>query len=227
MCFSASASITAGVLLTFIGTETVKKVHKPAQIIFASIPLFFALQQFAEGVIWLFMRRPGYEGLLMVVTYIFVFMAQILWPVIIPLSVLLIEENRIKKIILASLLAAGTAIGLYNLYLLVVHKIHAEIGGMHITYQSNFDDNFGKLALACYLLVTVVPLFVSSIKRMYILGMIMALSFAVSAVFYMQCLTSVWCFFAAVISFVIYYIVRRAHNQFHFDSVHGQARQAD
>jgi hypothetical protein len=224
MCFSASASITAGVLLTFIGTETVRKVHKPAQIIFASIPLFFALQQFAEGVIWLFMGRTGYESLLAVVTYIFVFMAQVLWPVMIPLSVLLIEENRIKKRILAALFAAGSAIGLYNLYLLAAHGIHAGISGMHITYQSNFDDNFSKLALACYLLVTVAPLFVSGIKRMYILGIIMALSFAVSAVFYMQCLTSVWCFFAAVISFVVYYIIRRAHNQFYFDSVQGQAR---
>jgi hypothetical protein len=43
---------------------------------------------------------------------------------------------------------------------------------------------------------------------MYVLGIIMGLSFMVSAVFYMKCLTSVWCFFAAVISFVIYFIVR-------------------
>jgi hypothetical protein len=217
MCFSASASLTAGVLLTFVGVETIKKVHKPEQIIFASLPVFFALQQFSEGILWMTMGHAGYGTLQTVVTYIFVAMAQILWPVMIPVSVLLIEENKIRKRGLAALMVLGSAIGLYNLYLLIAHRVHAEISGMHLIYQSNFDDNFGKAALACYLAVTIVPLFVSSIKRMYILGIIMAASFLVSAFFYMQCLTSVWCFFAAIISFVVYYIVRDAHKKFHFE----------
>jgi len=57
MCFSAGASFTAGTLLTFAGTETLRKVHKPSQIVFASIPLFFAFQQFAEGVLWLVVAK--------------------------------------------------------------------------------------------------------------------------------------------------------------------------
>jgi hypothetical protein len=80
MCFSAGASFTAGVLLTFVGTETIKKVHKPSQIVFACIPAFFALQQFSEGALWLTMNHAGYVALQTVVTYIFIVMAQIVWP---------------------------------------------------------------------------------------------------------------------------------------------------
>ena len=42
MCFSAGASFTAGVLLTVVGTETLRKVHKPSQIALAGIPVFCA-----------------------------------------------------------------------------------------------------------------------------------------------------------------------------------------
>jgi hypothetical protein len=63
MCFSAGASFTAGVLLTFVGSETLRKVHKPSQLALASIPVFFAAQQFTEGVLWSTLaaraRRPA------------------------------------------------------------------------------------------------------------------------------------------------------------------------
>jgi hypothetical protein len=40
MCFSAEASFAGGVVIAAIGVATVTKVHKPSQLIFASIPLF-------------------------------------------------------------------------------------------------------------------------------------------------------------------------------------------
>jgi len=214
MCFSASASFTSGVLLTFIGTETLRKVHKSSQIVFAGIAIFFASQQFAEGVVWTAMAHPGYDGVQKTAAYIFVIMAQVIWPLLIPLSVLLMEDNRIRKRILFALLGAGSAVALYYLYRLVFYNIHAKISGRHIAYQSAVQDSFAKIALILYLAATIGPLFVSSIKRMYILGIIMAISFMVSAVFYTRCLTSVWCFFAAVMSFAIFYIIRDAHKKF-------------
>lgn len=221
MCFSAGASFTAGVLLTFVGVETLKKVHKPSQVVFASISIFFALQQFTEGVLWTAMAHTGYTGAQTIATYIFIIMAQVIWPMLIPLSVLLMEENKTRKRILFALLAAGSAVALYYLYRLVFYNIHAEISGRHITYLSAFHDPFGRAAIIFYLAAAIVLLFVSSIKRTYALGIIMGLSFIVSAVFYTQCLTSVWCFFAAVISFVIFYIIRDAHKKFH---LHGTGK---
>jgi hypothetical protein len=214
MCFSAGASITAGVLLTFVGVETLRKVHKPAQLAFAVIPVFFAFQQFAEGALWLAMTHTGYGAVQIAATYIFLLLAQVIWPAMIPLSVLLIEINKTRRRILAGLLTLGSAIGLYNLYRMIFFGVHAEIRGLHLTYESSVHDTFGIAALALYLAVTIAPIFVSSIKRMYILGIIMFLSFVVSFVFYTQCLTSVWCFFAAVISFVIFYIIRDEHKKF-------------
>jgi hypothetical protein len=37
----------------------------------------------------------------------------------------------------------------------------------------------------------------------------------VSVIFFTECLISIWCFFAAVVSFVIYYTIRESHRKFH------------
>jgi len=216
MCFSAGASFTAGVLLTFVGSETLRKVHKPSQLALASIPIFFAGQQFTEGALWLTIGQAKHAGLETLFTYLFLVMAQMVWPVLVPLSVLLLERNKTRRTILSVLLTAGVAIGLYYGYRLIAYSVHAEILGKHVVYQDTFSNSSGLVTIVLYLFATVAPLFVSSTKRVYALGIIMSLSFIVSALFYIRCLTSVWCFFAAVISFGVFYLVRDAHKKFHF-----------
>jgi len=107
----------------------------------------------------------------------------------------------------AFLLLAG-GIALFYLRHIMTYDLHAEISGRHIIYKSAVLHPFGKIPTLIYLVPTLVPFFVSSLKRAYIMGIIMFLSFVVSAVAYREYLTSVWCFFAAVMSFVIYYIIR-------------------
>ena len=215
MCFSAGASMTAGVLLTFAGTETLRKVHKPSQIVFASIPLFFAFQQFSEGVVWLTIPNKGYAGLQTLATYLFLVMAQLIWPILVPLSVLLMETNKKRKKVLWSLLAVGVALSFYYLYSLIVYRAHAEISYMHINYKSNFKSSFASVPTALYLIATLAPVFVSSVKRAYMLGVIIGLSAMVSVIFFTECLISIWCFFAAVVSFVVYYTIRESHKKQH------------
>jgi hypothetical protein len=94
--------------------------------------------------------------------------------------------------------------------------MHAEIVSRHVVYQDTAANSLGLVTIVLYLFATVVALFVSSTKRVYVLGVIMGLSFIVSALFYIRCLTSVWCFFAAVMSFWVFYIVHDEHKKFHF-----------
>jgi len=215
MCFSAGASFTAGVLLTVVGSETVRKVHKPSQIALASIPVFFAAQQFAEGALWLTIGQAGHAGAEKLFTYLFLVMAQIVWPILVPLSALLLERNKTRRRVLQALLIVGVAIGLYYAYRLIAHPMRAEILGRHVVYQDTASNTLGLITIVLYLFATVAALVVSSTQRVYVLGIFMGLSFIVSALFYIRCLTSVWCFFAAVMSFWVFYIVRDEHKKFH------------
>ncbi len=219
MCFSAGASFAGGVIISAIGIATIKKVHKPSQLIFASIPLFFGFQQFAEGLVWLTIPDPDEANVLKIATYVFLVMADFLWPMMIPLAVLFMEENKKKVKILRILFVAGLSLSLYYAFCLVSFNVYPQISGYHILYKTDFPKSLSMFAFAIYLIVTITPLFVSSIKRTHLLGVLMFLSCLVTAIFFRQYLTSVWCFFAALISGVIYWILLDAKKVFNFNKL--------
>src|SRR5476649_1319487 len=97
MCFSASASFGAGAVLLVMGITSLKKSSKPSQILFASIPLFFALQQITEGFLWLSLLHPLYASCRWPATYLFLLFAQIIWPIWVPLSIRLLEKKPNRK----------------------------------------------------------------------------------------------------------------------------------
>ena len=86
------------------------------------------------------------------------------------------------------------------------------INGFHIQYVDDFPAGFVRLAFIFYLAATVLPLFVSSIRRMWVFGALISASCAVTALIYSQYLTSVWCFFAALISVSVYLILAESRR---------------
>jgi hypothetical protein len=83
MCFSATASFSAGAVLLGPGTLTLRSAmakHQRRALPFAAIPLLFAIQQPIEGVIWLTFI---YEAALLnsVMTHVYSFFTHVLWPV--------------------------------------------------------------------------------------------------------------------------------------------------
>ncbi len=208
MCFSPEASFAGGVIISAIGVVAVTKVHKPSQIIFASIPLFFGVQQIAEGFLWLAILNPEYLFLKKFATYFFLTMADFLWPTMIPLAILFMEENKKKRKILWALLSMGMLLSCYYLFCLISFDVTPHISGFHIRYDNSFPRPLGYFAFAVYLIVTITPLFMSSIKRTKVLGALMFLSCLITGIFFTQYLLSVWCFFAALISGVILWILR-------------------
>ena len=81
MCFSAGASFGAGAILSVVGVASIRKAQSPSKILFASIPLLFAMQQITEGFLWLSVTDPTYASLEQVTTFGFLFFAQVAWPI--------------------------------------------------------------------------------------------------------------------------------------------------
>ncbi|HZY24988.1 MAG TPA: DUF6629 family protein [Bacteroidales bacterium] len=214
MCFSPEASFAGGVIISAIGVVTLRKIHRPSQILFACIPIFFGFQQFAEGFVWLTLPMPDHTLFLKIFVYIFLITAQIIWPVLIPLSVLMMEKSNKKKEILKLLLIAGIGLSMYYGYCLLNYHINPRIEGFHIKYYNDFPISLSMIATIIYLIVTIPPLFISSLKRTHLLGILMTLSCIITVIFFKQYLTSVWCFFAALISGVIYWILHDLQKEF-------------
>jgi hypothetical protein len=214
MCFSPEASFAGGVIISAIGVVTLKKIHRPSQILFACIPLFFGFQQFAEGLVWLTLPSPEWIAIEKIAVYVFLITALVIWPILIPLSVLFMEKSKKKKELLTLFLFTGIALAMYYGFCLINFHVNPRIVGFHIKYYNDFPESLGMIATIVYLIATIPPLFISSIKRTHLLGVLMTFSCILTVIFFKQYLTSVWCFFAALISGVIYWILSDLQKEF-------------
>jgi hypothetical protein len=208
MCFSAEASFAGGVIISSIGVAAVRSVRTSSQIAFAGIPLLFGIQQIAEGALWVSLPHPEYGAVQKIATSVFLLMARVVWPMIIPLSLVLMEENIKKKKVLLMLLGMGVSVSLYYSYCLLFLNVAPQIAGHHIRYVSDFPEELAVPVFVVYFIASITPFFISSVQRMRLMGVLMFFSCLVTAIFFIDYLTSVWCFFAAIISVVIYWMLR-------------------
>jgi hypothetical protein len=190
-----------------IGVITVRKNSDPSRRLFAAIPLVFGVQQISEGFIWVALQSAGHDMMLTIASYMFLLAALVLWPFYLPLSVMLMEKEKSLKRLLIPFLVVGITVSVYYGIRLIVNEIDPVISSHHIKYTGNFPQRRALLAFAGYAAATLIPLFISSARRMWLLGLLMASSCLVTGILYKEYLTSVWCFFAALISIVIYFII--------------------
>ena len=210
MCFSAPASFIAGGVLSAVGVLTLKKTERNAEIPFAAIPLLFGIQQIMEGVIWLTFQSHAPE-LNIVMTYIYSLFSHVLWPIFVPFSIVLLETVPWRKKVLWAFWIAGTAVSFYLLYFLIKFPITSEVVGDHIVY---FSPHFYLYAvMGFYVAATCISSMFSSHRLINIFGILALLSFTGVYFFYTSALVSVWCFFAAILSLVIYLCFRSLHKK--------------
>jgi len=208
MCFSATASFTAGAFLVGVGTLTLKSVSRPRDLPFAAIPLLFAIQQLSEGVIWLTFH---YEAPVLntIMTHVYSFFSHVLWPVYVPVAVLLLEPSGWRRRALLVFVVAGVAVGGYLLYVMFAYPVFSRPIGQHIEYVS--PHFFAAATMTLYLLSITFGLLLSTHRMVKAFGALALLSFAVAYYFYATWFISVWCFFAALLSVVVYlhFVLRR------------------
>lgn len=207
MCFSVTASFAAGVALSTIGVTTIKKAKKTSELPFAAIPILFGVQQFVEGAVWLSFQYSA-QIFNQIATYAYLGFAYVLWPIFVPLAVGLLETDTHRKKILYVFQFAGIAIGLYLFYFIVSNPIVSQIVNKSIVYS--MPSQYGVYLVLVYLLATCVSPLFSSHRIINILGVLITVSFAITYYFYTAAYVSVWCFFSAILSFVVYlYFTKR------------------
>ena len=200
MCFSATASFTAGIGLLAIGAVTASRVRRRVEMPFALIPGLFGVQQVIEGGLWLTLPDHAAVGNT-VLTHLFSFFSHVLWPIYVPIAVLLLEPEAWRRRVLMVIAVAGAAVGLYLFYFLVTEPIVSKVVGRHISYQS---PHFYLVAvMVLYVLATCISSFVSSCKTIRWFGAATFVALLAAYAFFAFWFISVWCFFAAILSVIV------------------------
>jgi hypothetical protein len=197
---------------------------------FAAIPLLFAAQQATEGLVWL--TVDGSHGTLnRIAATVFLGIALIIWPVWTPLSLEVAERNAGRRSRLRALCWAGVGVAVGASVLLATRAPSASVAGHSIRYDfaEIGPSPLHGLSVLAYVASTALPWFTSTIRWGRALGSALVLSCVLSALIQKQTLTSVWCFFAAVLSGLILFVVereQRARQSSLSTEVRGEAKAA-
>jgi hypothetical protein len=211
MCFSPIASFTASAVLGAIGIATLSKIKTKEAILFAAIPLLFGIQQFSEGFLWLALLHHDGSDVGKWLILAFGFFAGIIWPVYVPLSILLLETQWRAKQLLGCVTFLGLSFAAYVMFEMLHVDVTAHISNSCILYDYP-KLTYDFLSLPLYVIATCVPFFVSSHHQLRKLGFVNLAAFIVAYSFYNVYLISVWCFFAAIVSGLIYFYFHQAHK---------------
>lgn len=212
MCFSASSSFTASFLLTAIGIITLRTAKQKNLIPYASIPLLFALQQACEGVVWLTIDNPT-TFIHHLATYLFIVFAAIIWPVWMPLSLLLLETGKRKKILMA-LEVLGIGVATFIVYKLITEVLIAQhIKSSLYYYIANIELFEPRLQILLYTIPVVGPFFITKMPYAKVGGIMGIGSLMVAYVIKYETFGSVWCFFAALLSVFVLFSVQKYNTQ--------------
>ena len=201
MCFSATANFVGSTVLAGVGVVTLTKVKHRRELLFAALPVLFAIHQFIEGFVWL-----GLDGILSPkvahnMGAAFMLYAQGLLPFILPLSVILFEADAKSRRRMQPFLILGTLTALYILWALTAYPTQVFVKGNSIVYVNQATNNEAVAVL--YVIVTCGSLLFSKIKDMVIFGIAnLAILLAVMA-FKRYAFTSLWCAYAALASVII------------------------
>jgi len=198
------------------GAATLTKVKHRRELLFAAMPLLFAIHQFTEGFVWL-----GLDGILSsVVTHnmgaAFMLYAQGLLPLLAPLGVLLFEPNARSRRRMLPFVVLGGAVTLYILWALAAFPLQLYVEKNSIVYINQATNN--TLVALLYVIVTCGSLFFSQIRMMVVFGAAnLAILLIVMAV-KRYAFTSVWCAYAAAASVIIlaYFWTSQEERPFHY-----------
>ena len=201
MCFSATANFVGSGILGAVGVVTLTKVKHRREVLFAALPVLFAIHQFIEGFVWL-----GLDGILSpVVTHdmgaAFMLYAQGLLPFLLPLSVALFEPTRKSRRRMLPFLVLGGGTTLYILWALTAYPLQLYVRENSIVYINQATNN--RTVAVLYVIATCGSLFFSKIKMMVAFGAANLAILLVVMEVKRYAFTSLWCAYAAIASVII------------------------
>ncbi len=211
MCFSEEASFTAAAVLAAVGLGSLYKARlHPERYLVAAIPLFFAFQQASEGLQWRYFNGDGGSPQMMAASRdIFLFIALIFWPTWVPFSVLVAERSPSRKGWLYAFFLIGLMTSAYFSFKLLMGSPVSKVVENSVQYYVGVSE----YAVWPYFAAVVFPWFTSSLKYTNLVGVAFSAAFIIAGWIYFATFASVWCFFCALISMLVYMVVSSAQTK--------------
>jgi hypothetical protein len=199
-----------------VGAVALGRNRSNAHTMVAAIPLLFVAQQTAEGVVWLTTADSTHTEVHRLAVFVFLACALVVWPVWLPFSLQRVERIPERRRILRVLVCIGVIVATSAAVLLARQQPVAVIVGHSIRYdRAGIDGNrlLDGFLLLVYVLPTVLPFFTSTMRLARTIGGALIVSLIVTVLVERDVLTSVWCFFAALLSVLVVISIEREQTR--------------
>ena len=207
MCFSAKSSFIATGVIGSIGVATLRHVREPRALLFASVPMLFAVHQFIEGWVWLGLGGRIDKLALDHVAFLFTLYAQGILPLLMPVAVALMEPAGWRRRAILGLTGVGAVVCAWDVYGLVFLPSRVFVEHHSIAYRNAWTGNFWISCL--YVLATCGAMLLSTHRVVRAYGVLNVIGLSVVEIVREYAFASVWCFYAAIMSVMIYWQFKR------------------
>ena len=201
MCFSATANFVGSGVLGTVGAATLTRVKHRRELLFAALPLLFAVHQFLEGFVWLGLDGMVPAGVTHWMAEGYMLYAQGLLALLLPLGVMLFEPGPRARRRMLPFVVVGAGTAAYMLWALLRYPLEVSVKENSIVYVNQGTNHTGLAAV--YIAVTCGALFFSKVRAMVWFGVANLTILLVVMAVKRYAFTSVWCAYAAVASVII------------------------
>ncbi len=201
--YFAILNFTLSGAIALVGILTLRKVSTPNEVLFALLPLLFALHQFTEGFVWLGVGGHIEKRALELSSGIFIYYAQGLLPFLIPLALWLIEKVPWRERVLALLTLLGLALAIYTMYGLSTVPSSITVVNSTLFYNNPWTANIYDAII--YIITTCGSLILSSSISIQLFGILNLIGLSIIFLLRPYGFTSLWCLYAAAISGLLYF----------------------
>lgn len=216
MCVSATVSFTMGAVLLPLGVYSFQRAQQkaPSYTALSVFPLAFGIQQILEGIVWLTVDTPQTK-LLYLAGYSYLFFSHLFWPAWAPYAVYRLEKRKNLKPVLLAFAVAGVIFGsLLYFPIPLNHWVEIEIEKGSIRYDTTLLYHRWlptEVVDFFYVAIVLPPFFIVKDRLIRIFGGLLILSLLIAFILYQYAFASVWCFFVALLSlFIVFVIYQRS-----------------
>lgn len=197
MCFSPEGDVAGGLIVTAIGVDTCRHLRgRREYLLLAALPLVLGVHLLVESLVWWQLRGDIPDQIGRASTWIYLLIALVVVPVLVPVAVMMLEPTRRRRLTIAPFVVVGIAVAVVLLVTMLHGPVTVRLGSYHLGYSIGLHDGF--LVVGLYVVATCGSLLMSGYRDIVIFGVANVVAVIILARLTADGFTSLWCFYAAL-----------------------------
>ena len=199
MCFSPQGDLAGGIVVSGIGVDAFRHLRgRQSQLLLAATPLLLGVHQIDESLVWWSADGDLSHTLGRVAMWIYLLIALVVVPVLVPLSIWHVEPTRRRRWALTPFVVLGVGVAAVLLATMIRGPVTVRRGSYHLAYSIGLHH--GVVVIGLYIVATCGSLLVSGYRHIFVFGLANLVAVVVLARLTADGFASLWCFYAALTS---------------------------